>query len=114
MRFIKVLFASFAAVIGISILVIVLGSFYFGFEKVDSVIENYLLYAVGIITVIVFPFINKKLSKNLQSTPDQKIVGNPILIKRIFENYGRLQKIEKFSEVLKNLSELEKDFTEFL
>lgn len=61
LRFFKVLFASYAAAIGIGIITVLLGAILFGFERVDNVIENYSLYILGMLTVFVFPFMYRKL-----------------------------------------------------
>lgn len=60
-RYAKVLFASYAASIAVSILGIIFGTIFFGFEGVDSVIEKYSLYVVGVATILFFPFLNKKM-----------------------------------------------------
>ncbi len=61
LRFFKVLFASYAAAIGIGIFTVLLGAILFGFERVDNVIEDYSLYLLGVLTVVVFPLMYRIL-----------------------------------------------------
>jgi hypothetical protein len=55
------LFASYAAAVGIGLVGVVLGALVVGFEEVDRAIEGYSPYILGFITVVVFPFVNRKL-----------------------------------------------------
>ena len=49
-RFIKILFAAYAAAIGIAITGIVVGVFILGFDEIDKVIERYLMPLVIVVT----------------------------------------------------------------
>jgi len=60
-RKMKILVASFMAAVGISIVGIVVGEMIFGFEKVDSAIENYMGFILIVVTAICYPFANKYL-----------------------------------------------------
>jgi hypothetical protein len=61
---------------------------------------------------ITFPF----KSPNRQSTPydDRVIKGDPDLNSKIFKKYEPLSKIENFSQILKRLNQIEKEFKKLL
>jgi hypothetical protein len=60
-RLIKILFAAYAAAIGITIAGIVVGAFILGFDEVDKVIGRYLIPLVIAVTIIMVPVMHKKL-----------------------------------------------------
>jgi len=60
-RFLKVLFASYAAAVGMGIAGILIGLILIGTEQIDSFIENYIMYALIILTIVIYPFMNRKL-----------------------------------------------------
>jgi hypothetical protein len=61
MRFVKVAIASYAAAVGVGIASTVIGAMLFGFENVDPVIKEYALPILGILTLILFPVMNRHL-----------------------------------------------------
>lgn len=60
-RLAKVLFAAYAASVGIAIAGIFVGSLLFGLERVDEAIETYLIPVVIAIAIILIPVMHKKL-----------------------------------------------------
>ena len=61
-RFGKVLFASYGVAFAASLIIIVFGTWIFGFEALDNFISKYMPYTLLIITGISVPFVNKYLS----------------------------------------------------
>ena len=60
-RLIKILFAAYAAAIGVAIVGIIVGAFILGFDEVDKVIEGYLIPLVLVMTLLMIPVMHKKL-----------------------------------------------------
>jgi hypothetical protein len=60
-RFLKVLFASFAAAVGIGITGIAIGLFIFGSDQTDNFIDNYVIYALLLIALIIYPLMAQHL-----------------------------------------------------
>lgn len=61
MTIFKIIFASYMAAAGLGILLIVLGLFIFGFEKVDYILENYSGRTLIILTMVCIPFVKKHI-----------------------------------------------------
>jgi hypothetical protein len=61
MRFFKIIFASYAAAVGVGIAEIVIGLIIFGSNETDQFVDNYIIHILFIVTVIVYPFMNRYL-----------------------------------------------------
>ena len=55
----KRVFASYMVAVGLSILLIVLGLFLFGYETINPVLENYGLYILLAITIAAYPLVKR-------------------------------------------------------
>ena len=58
----KVFFASYGLALAVSIIIIVFGTWIFGFELIDSFITTYMNYTLLIITGVSAPLVNKYMS----------------------------------------------------
>ena len=57
----KVVFASYAVAIGVTILVVVIGLFVVGFEAIDKLVFGNVRVLIPIATIVAIPFVNKYL-----------------------------------------------------
>jgi hypothetical protein len=61
MRIFKIIFASYAAAVGVGIAEIVIGLIIFGSNETDQFVDNHIIHILFIVTVIVYPFMNRYL-----------------------------------------------------
>ena len=57
----KVIFASYAVAVGVTILVIVIGMFLVGFETIDKLVFGNVRVLVPLVTIAAIPFVSKYL-----------------------------------------------------
>jgi hypothetical protein len=57
----KVVFASYAVAVGVTILIFVIGLFIVGFETIDKLVFGNVRVLVPIVTIVAIPFVSKYL-----------------------------------------------------